>query len=193
MLIPLGYSQVNLIFTGVPVPTGAQVTFGVDNQTDDLSPSAIAAIVSAHYVTNLKSYLDSNASLATIRVKNGPNDTGPAVDAAGPGAGSASNSSVAPNTATLIRKVTAFGGRSGSGRMYHPCVDEAWIDEGGNLGGGTLTALQGAWDDFLADLDASNVPMVLLHNTTDVFASPTRVLGLEVQTKVATQRRRLRR
>lgn len=191
LILPDQYSQVNMIFTGAPVPNGAQMTFAVHNPTEE-SPATIAAAVSASWVTNLKSFFDSNSSLSTIRVKNGPTATGPAADAAGPGAGSAANTCVAPNTAILIRKLTGFGGHAATGRMYMPCVDEAWIDEGGDVGGATLAALQTAYSDFKDDIETSGFDWVLLHSSTDPFLTPTFVLSLAVQSKAATQRRRLR-
>jgi len=50
MIIPSGYAQVNLIFSGSDVPTGAQMTFGVNNQGSDLTAGAIAAEVIAQAV-----------------------------------------------------------------------------------------------------------------------------------------------
>lgn len=193
MVIPANYAQVNMIFTGAPVPTGAQWTFGLNNSVTSLTPTGLANIVRTHWTTWLKSFTDSNMSLSTIRVKNGPNDTGPFVNAAGGGAGSAANTCVAPNTAILVRKATLFGGRSGSGRLFFPGVDEAWIDEGGVVGPATVTALQTAFTGFLTAFQTSLVTMVVLHGPSSPLATPTEVTGLVVQSLTATQRRRLRR
>jgi hypothetical protein len=70
-------------------------------------------------------------------------------------------------------------------------VAESQTDAGGVLTTASLNAFETAVDAWLADLATRNVPMVLLHNAVETL--PTPVVGLTVDVRVATQRRRLRK
>ena len=95
-----------------------------------------------------------------------------------------------PNVATLITKNTSFAGRQNRGRMYMPPLTDGVISTGGIITEADRLLVQGGATQFLADLAASSIPMVILH--TDPAVTPTAVNSLSVASKVATQRRRLR-
>lgn len=193
-VIPVGYSQVNLKFTGAAVPRNAEVTFGVGNPTF-LGPQAVAAAV-ADSLGDFTAWASfSNlAKITSILVKNGPNATGPFVEIPVNSGGTGTGEAVPPNVAVLVRKQTEYGGRAGSGRMYFPGLLEANVSGGGNVSSGTITSLQNAFNAFAISLDANLVPLVLLHGPNSPIgdSAPTPITGLNVDSKVATQRRRLR-
>lgn len=190
MIIPAGYSQVNLKFGGVAVPLGAEMTFGVENPTAML-PGQIADFVGDTLVGNaFAGFLVTGSGLISILVKNGPNATGPSEELGYIIAGTQSGAGGGAAVSVLISKVTALGGRKGRGRMFQPGVTESVVDPGGVLQTVHATALNTCWTGIKADLAAGDLPMHLLHGDA---TAPTEIVNLNVQTVVATQRRRQRR
>lgn len=114
--------------------------------------------------------------------------------------GNSSAEKLPQNCALLIRKGTARAGRTGRGRMYLPGVlDEGQVSQVGILSPTQATACQGRVDTFLANLADGFLganpltPMVLLHNDgVPGGTTPDPVISLTIDTKIATQRRRLR-
>ena len=191
--IPTGFSQVNLKFTGVSVATGAEVTFGVDNGTD-LAPEAIAAIViDALDVGGLVSLMVQDCDLTSVLVKNGPTATGPSAEVGATLTGEFAGDGTPPNTSVLARKNTAFGGRAGRGRMYWPGLPDTKVSGTGLLDGTWLSNWQDLMTAFLFSLTSGDIDMVVLHGAGSPLSTPTPVTSIAVDSKVATQRRRLRR
>lgn len=191
MFIPQGYSQVNVIMGGAGLPNGAQWTFGVRNnlETDPTSiANAIAAQISA---STLMTNFTNAVTINSIRVKNGPGEDGPFSEVAAVIPGTVSGSVVPPNTSLLVKKVTGQGGRRGQGRMFLPGLDESEVDGTGTVGSSRRTAVGTDLNALLLSLSGADLDMVVLHG--DPGFAPLDVTALVVQTKVATQRRRLRR
>jgi len=196
MEIPEGFAQVNLFFSGFNVPTGAQVTFGVRLDDPVLStPSSVAGKVSNALTTaNLKAAMSNQVGINKILVKFGPNATGPSAEMGQVYIGTVAGEPVPPNTSVLVRKSTAAGGRAGSGRFFWPGIPEANVNGDGALTTAAASAWQTGMTAFLTDLNARDVPMVLLHaDSSGPIDEPLEVVALSVAPKVATQRRRLRR
>lgn len=191
MHIPTGHSQVNLKFNGTGVPTGAEVTFGLDNTGSSLSALAIANLIDTNYVANLMAACNSHVELTGILVKNGPNDVGPFFEKGVAHVGANTSGDCIPNSAALVRKSTGLGGRKHRGRMFLPFLGESDMDTGGFVSSSFLSGLQGAVDDFYNQLVSDDIPMSLLH--ADSLTSPDAVAALTVEAQIATQRRRLRR
>jgi hypothetical protein len=113
-----------------------------------------------------------------------------------PLAGNTGTTLVPNNTAFLVKKSTALGGRRNRGRMYIPSPLETDVDNTGNVAALTITNLNtklallmpgGAIHTafgFLGD-------PVVLHETGS--QTPAVVTDLACLAKVATQRRRMRR
>lgn len=95
-----------------------------------------------------------------------------------------------PNNAVLIRKVTAAGGRRGTGRMYVPAMIETEVDSSGLISGASQANMQAGANGTFADLEDSSVPMYVLHDVAG--PAPNLVTALSVQSLIATQRRRIR-
>lgn len=192
MIIPNGAAQVNLKFTGAAVPRGAQCTFGVvGTEVDD--PEEIATLVSAAVGTSaLIGNCTPQLTMSSILVKMGPNETGPMAEIATNAIGGAAGEAVPPNTAVLFRKQTVQGGRRGSGRLFLPAIPEAAVSAGGMITQQYTQDLGTAAQKLLDELADHMIPMLLLHSTEGIGSLPLAVTKLSVQSKVATQRRRLR-
>lgn len=106
--------------------------------------------------------------------------------------GTNSGNSCPNNTAFLVRKVTAQGGRRGRGRMYWPGVPEGDVGPTGVLTSGALNDLGTACNLLKSNLEAllSVDGLVLFHETAPF--TPTPITDLLHMPRVATQRRRMR-
>jgi hypothetical protein len=190
MTIPEHYSQVNLKFTATNVTGTAEMTFGVHNSFD-MDPATVEGLVYPNWNTNLKGLWTNDVTLASILVKNGPDASGPFIDVAHGTVPSGTGLVVPGQVAALVRKVTLLGGRKGRGRMYHPGVFTGMLNaDQSSIAGATITAMNAAYATFLSQLASDDIPMVILHGDA---TTPTVVTALQVQTQVATQRRRVRR
>lgn len=202
--LPTGFYQATMLFTGTDIPRGAAIVFGGSHGAG--SPSTAATAINGAFNTHLKSVFNVAVSLAGTRVKFGPMDDGAFSYVTAGTAGTLVGAATPPNVAYLIRKNTAFGGRQGTGRIYQPGVTEPNVGVDGTVAGAHLTAMQTAWTGFLGGLNSVSLPMYLLHSygtyvalhhgdpvSIDVdIRAPTEVTSLSVDSKVATQRRRLR-
>lgn len=82
--------------------------------------------------------------------------------------------------------------------MYLPGINEANVDHAGNINAGNVDFAQTAfdgWYEFLtAGVGARLYPPVVLHRSegAGVEPAPTPITMFTVESKIATQRRRLR-
>jgi len=192
-VIPADFAQINWSHTGGGLPFGADVTLGVDVSTYAGSPSQAAIDAREAWADNMLPVLNSAISLSLPSVKFGPTATGPTGTASGGGAGGGATPGMSPNVAYLIHKATIFGGRAGRGRMFVPGVAESSVNQAGDVDGGSVTALQGAVDALIADLNTAGMIPVLLHGAASPLTVPSTITTMTVDSRVATQRRRLRR
>jgi hypothetical protein len=100
------------------------------------------------------------------------------------------------NVSVLVRKTTALGGRANRGRMFWPCPAASGVTPAGVLSGTEITA----WNTALAALmpgGSAHTAAGFLGNAvlfhSNPAASETQITDLATMSKVATQRRRLRR
>lgn len=190
MIIPDGYAQANLRFTGVAVPTGAEITIGLGS-VGASSPIALGEIVfDAFNDANVMDSFSTNITASSVYVKFGPNEDGASGEFVGESNSGVGGAAAPPNVSVLVTKVTASGGRKGRGRFFVPGFPEGLIDAGGVVNPTQLTTMQGDFDAFLDNINTAGFPVVLLHGDS---TTPTTVTDLIVAPLVATQRRRLRR
>jgi len=110
-----------------------------------------------------------------------------------PAAGTLTGEPVPQNTAHLVKKITASGGRRGRGRMYVPTPTETNVAPNGVLLTAYVTARQAELVSMKAALAAhADVGDLALFHDSAPF-TPTPITLLSLQSLVATQRRRLRR
>jgi hypothetical protein len=100
------------------------------------------------------------------------------------------------NSALLIRKRTDAAGRRGRGRMYLAGIAENVVSPTGDIDDATVAYYQGAATDFFdaVQLLTQVEDMVVLHRSEGIGSEPppTPITSLQVQKRIATQRRRLR-
>lgn len=192
-VIPAGYAQCNVRFTGTPVPNGAEITFGVaigdKNTAEEVFTGVSAALTSSGFLAPFT----SNMTATSVLVKLGPNLDGPMQEFPIHIEGLATTEGLSPNTACLVRKGGALGGRMNQGRLFIPGVPEGAATNDGKLSSGFLSAAQTGMTALRDDLLENGVEMVILHSEGGTSRPPVSVLTLTVQSVVATQRRRLRR
>lgn len=194
MEIPSGYAQANFVYTGFAVPNGAQWTLGLDVSSYAGDPTDAANDLWTDYDTaGMEAIHAANVVLVRIDVKFGPANTGPSGSKSGSLAGTAGGLADSPNVALLVQKNTAFGGRAGRGRSYIPGVPTGHINEDGSLTSTYRDAMQLVIDDFYAKVAVQPMTPVLLHGLGSPLTVPTEITSVTVDSRVATQRRRLRR
>jgi hypothetical protein len=192
-VIPAGFGQANLRFQGDALPTGAEITFGFDHDGSASLSDCATAFANAWTVSDIPALQTNGVELVEVLIKLGPNATGPAGVFGFSIPGESVSATYPPNTAMLIRRVTAIGGRSGRGRIYMPGVPEPQADGAGVLDTTYLSDAETAWDNFRGTISLAGLPLVLLHGETSPLSVPTAITDLAVAASLATQRRRLRR
>jgi|tagenome__1003787_1003787.scaffolds.fasta_scaffold20480459_2 hypothetical protein len=90
----------------------------------------------------------------------------------------------------LVHKYTGLGGRKNRGRIFLPGLSDQDRDPYGVLIGSKVTELQNNLTDFYGLLQSSNLQPRLLHSDA---TPPTNILQFQLDGKIATQRRRLRK
>lgn len=198
LVVPAGYGLVihQFNFTGDPEPMA--VTYGIANAALGGTPNQMAQQAHEAFdgvVVSLNPIVQLTGTEVQFQ------DAAPP---APPEIGVYSNTvvggnpqgAIPQNTAYLVHKRTALGGRSGRGRFYLPGVGESVIDGTGVLDPATKAVFQTRLTQFLTDLEASpNIAgMVLFHDSLGAGAAlpPTPVTSLVIDNRCATQRRRLR-
>lgn len=191
--IPEGYGQANFIFGGNGVPTGAEITLGFDVPSGTPTPASVGATLVAGWTATMRPTYIANCTMTGVLVKFGPNDTGPSAITPAAVTGTASGDADSPNVALLVHKNTAFGGRSGKGRFYQPAAPTTAFDTNGLVLAPALTAFNAAYLAWYNRLVTDGIGPFLLHSENAPLTLPTPILSFTVDTRAATQRRRLRR
>lgn len=100
------------------------------------------------------------------------------------------------NSATLVRKRTGSAGKRGRGRLYLPGVAKPDVNDLGIIDGAVVASYQTSFDDFKTGFEAvaGGPSFCILHRSEGAGTEPppTPITAFEVQSKIATQRRRLR-
>lgn len=202
-----GLVLANTFITHSAVSRTAEVTYAILDDTAGYSAQTWADALQTTFASNWASKLDNGATIAYTKTLKGAGSsiftTGISTASGTPG--TISGSFPPPNWAMLITKLTGYGGRKNTGRMYMPySVIEGDIGENGHFGGSTLTDRQTAATNWLGDNTDTTFWMVIANRTYDLpWDNPARklvsvdagakVLALSVSGLGATQRKRMRR
>jgi len=209
MTIPVGYGQVTHLFSGVGMPNGAAVVYGVEDINLTETPTAAATILHDAFGDTLLTSMPLEVNLVTTIYKRGPDEDGPSGSFTFTRAGGDTDNAGTPGIAYLIHKQTALGGRRGRGRMYLPGIGEGDVTQAGLVTSTKQENLNTQAGLFLVRLSTDDFPMVLLHNPSThweivngqprripdagAIPAPTPVTALVASGVVASQRRRQRR
>jgi hypothetical protein len=189
--IPTGYAQIS--FAGLVAADSEEVVMTLGVQLTSGLVTGMAEAARAAWSDALDSVTSTDFTFAATYIKAGPNDTGPTQESTGAvETGSVAVAMVPLNTALLVRKSTALGGRQGRGRMYS--CGQAMVDNCGGAGLLDAGAVESCDAAFFALLGAIQgitgiEEAVLLHSDA---LTPTPITALSPQARLATQRRRLR-
>lgn len=195
VIIPPGFSYFELIINLIGDSEDMLLTTGVQHAAG-VNPTVSGYTALANLIAGqLDDRISSSYSFTGWRARQGQ-DGDPLVfeGTLSPAVVGDRTSPVNPsNTAVLVRKVTGVGGRRNTGRWFIPGVINADQTDAGVM----TTAAAAAWQSAL-DLIVAGVPalspdqfenLVILHSDS---TPPTDVTNLNVQLRLATQRRRLR-
>lgn len=201
LIIPPGYLHAVYEFTRTGDPETMVTTMGHEiDATSGASGADSADDLFTAFANEIMPTLSSQTTLTGVTTYVGQDGGTPLVytSSAVAVAGSATNTLLPQNCALLVRKRTDAAGRRGRGRMYIPEVAELAVDDLGVLTGSYQSAVQGFFDAWLAYLTggvgARLYPPVILHRSEGIGAEPlpTPVQALVLDSRIATQRRRLR-
>lgn len=202
VIIPPGFAQAVVPFQHALLARTAFVVFGVDVSGLGGDYEAGADAVTRSITIPWQDELDSEVVVGPTTLRVGQDGGDPlSVSGSFSDNGSEAASMLPPNVALLVKKNTSLGGRRGRGRLYMPWVlQEAGANDIGTIDGASLAARQANATAMLASLTSEPVtgietPMVLLHDSSGagVEPPPTVVTSLLVDSRVATQRRRMGR
>lgn len=185
IIIPVGFLQVTIVQLVAGASGEVLNVFGVENNASG-DANAAAAEIRGAWISDMIPSQSSDLVLTGVRVTGGPGS--PEGFAAANAAGTRGAGMEVPNTCVLVKKTTGLAGRENRGRMYCSGLIEGDRDHS-NLDAGGLAQWQASVDAFLEDLETALLPMVILHNSV---TAPTNVDALIVESRLATQRGRLR-
>lgn len=153
-------------------------------------PATFLATIADEMATLHEAVASINCTLDSADLKIGPENIGPTFSVSIGQTGNQGTSIVPPNTALLVRKEISTVSARYAGRLFYPGIPETILTLGGNIDPAGVDQFQDAFDVFFAALDTLEAPPVVLSRES---SDARFVDGYRVQTKVATQRRRLRR
>lgn len=196
MLIPLGYALNKHIVRLAGDSEDMIFTLGADVSAiavaSDIPNLAFNALVTAMPAANWGSsftLVGVESVVGTSAGGTGPYST--FVSTAASVAGTSGGTRPPNNTAALVTKVTGTPGRRGRGRMFIPgWMPSANIDQTGTIDPAVLAVRQGLLDDWFDQLVTDSIDPVLFHATAP--ATPSALANFRLESKVATQRTRMR-
>lgn len=190
MTIPAGFGQMSVVHVGGGIENEAIWTLGFDNNAGDTAAEIATFIQTSLASADYLDLLSSSVTVSAVRVKLGPDSTGPSAESPPVGDGTIGGNAAPPNLAVLVHKNTSLGGRHGRGRIFQPGLAEASLDANGLLTSAYRGTCETFWGGFGAGLILASLPPHLLHADA---VSPTAIDTMTVDIQLATQRRRLRR
>jgi hypothetical protein len=110
--------------------------------------------------------------------------------------GTGSGTSLPPNTALMVEKVTGRPGRSGRGRMFVPGYSETGVEPNGNVISGNIAAINTALQvfyDFATDEGGIFDDLLLFHDEDNIDPTPTVIDDLVLNPRVSSIAKRFRR
>lgn len=185
--IPPGFADIIHHFT-CPGQSGDVITTMGVSGTDLNDPAnhSTYAVAASELMGNLNNAVDM-VSLDFVIGQDGPDDE--VISFAMSASGLASGAMTPVNSAFLLQKRTGFGGRRNRGRMYLPGVSEGAVGDDGTVDFGVSGGISTNVDSWEAGLPG-DWAFVLLHQVAPF--TPSLITTINVGTKIASQRGRLR-
>lgn len=195
VVIPVGFGQLTIRWSFTGAVRNSVVTIGYDFTTID--PAAHAAIIDPILTAAAGPCNPSNMIPGwTYRgiVCTEMEDPGPiSFELLASVAGSGTGLPMTPNVAVLVKKVTGAGGRRNRGRLFVPPIypGESAVDSAGIIPPSDITVLNTRWNHVRTSMATAGLTWVLFHGSGSL--TPTVITQAAADSRVATQRRRLRR
>jgi len=192
MFIPPGYAE--LAYGATHTDTGQEALTAIAVHLEAADPATVITGAAGAWTDTFSTIISDVWIQGFVRMSIGTSD--PSAPIVGELTfadwGNNTTDPCPPQVCTLLRKITASGGRKNRGRMYLPSPGEAGVDAAGNFSDTQHDDNQENATTFLETLQAIDgvTGVFLLH--TDDDDDPTEIVGLTAVKKVATQRRRLR-
>lgn len=187
--VPVGFVRFNIVLSLANDPQDMMLTLAFDSQ---VIAEATTVQVCNDVFDAVATWLGGQASTYTLKKVDGYWGNGlVGTSTRAPDQFGGTNNVLPQNCAYLIHKNSGLGGRKNKGRMYLPGVAELSCDHAGNLDSGTITGLNAGLATLftnLGNIEALGAP-VILHGDA---ATPTPIVSFTADTRIATQRRRLR-
>lgn len=187
IVIPDGFVQATLNYDA-PTRSGSAATVLGFAKPGDLDLVDIASQIWGAWEAHLKPVTHQAWTLRDVVAVT---ETSGGVSIGGPLTGSRTGELSPPNVTVLMKKSSAARGRATRGRTYwggH--LNDGDVYDDGSLAPTRRDTLLTAYTDFFDTISVDGINQVILHNTGAV--APTAVTSISVESKVATQRRRLR-
>lgn len=202
VIIPQGYAQATLNWESGSIDSGIGATvLGLDISASLAAGlDEIATLISSAAGEHLMPIMSDFQALASVDV----------VDALVSGSnttrrgGTQGYQEPPPNVSLLVSMRSQRRGRRARGRNYWPgFLEEGSVDRSGQMTPVFLASRVAGFTGFFAELESEAITPVILQHTTPTgpnapenptppLSPPPAVTVIEVQAKVATQRRRLR-
>lgn len=199
IILPVDTAQVTLTYTGDVFDSGGGATVLGFWSTEAWSVgrlTTLATDVRDSWLANLQDVTADNVTLAAIRAIS----TVVGADLVVGQSGTISTTQAPPNVSVLVNYSSEYRLRRGKGRSFFPgLVPESAINEQGVFDPGYLGPLQDAIEAFFDDIVGSEEvaqQQVILQNEegqSPPIDQPVTVVSRNVSSKVASQRRRLRK
>lgn len=191
--IPDGFALAAFQFsiTGDPELMVCGLGFDITGFVGD--EQACVNAIDGAWVTEMKTSVPNTVTMDDTLLYVGQSSGDPVVyqSQSAPTVGTSSGTSVPPNVAVLIKKQTGTAGRAFRGRMFFPGVSEGLVSPAGVLDSALITQMQGDINSAFAAWVALDLVPVLLHSTGSL-TFPTPITSFAIDSKVGSQRRRLR-
>jgi len=193
-----GYSEVTLVWQALASIKEFTCSFGVldislgDRTATEIADDVYGAAIAGSSICEAGAMMDDYRFLG-VKCAKGTSTGDILGQVLATITGSVSDSCPPSNCALLIHKSTALGGRRYRGRFFAPM---AWINEGavdsvGVVTGSTISSAISRWNEFYDNVLAAELTPVLFHQGAGAPV-PTAITGFQVQSQLATQRRRMR-
>lgn len=188
-----GYVDFSLEHRRAGDPEPYVVTWAIEIDTPPFTQTGVDNMLT-EYVSQFESLFPNDCTIGPLTARVGQ-DGDPLILTSDAGDTGTNTSDFAPqNVALLLKKRSDVGGRRNRGRMFMPGVPESAVNEIGELTSTYRNAVNGLASDFLdycqSGGSSNSANMVILHSSAP--STPTVVTSLVCDTRVATQRRRLR-
>lgn len=168
-------------------------------QAGVVGPHEVADEVRSKWQTSALNPIPNNYTFDMVRYRDRDSEDGATgmipSNVAQSTQGQAASSALPPNNCALVHKVCLTTSKQRAGRMFFPGISEADVDEDGLVSSGARTGIRTAVLPLASlTIGGEEVNMAVVHliGAGDAVGTSSQVTDLQVDTRSASSRRRLR-